>query len=471
MLELLHQCNRSVQETFCHALYAVTHTNVTRVASSFVRVMSFEHAQELLLGCTRSPVMVHPTATNLIWLQSLLLMIIDCDTRGPDNLLNRDGIPKHALIQVANKLGYELAKSHGQLKTHRVADPDVESNASLIRRNWTSLIILTRWYAMSMADASVLGSFEIGGPEDSYVMGPIWEGIAGELNPVNIFAYSPDQYLLAYSSFLVEIVPLATMEENVCQTSTGMGRMVANNVVGALERIGDMHNVSNIYQQPEKPTLLESLQNQLYWTMRLLFKRHVFVYSPYEIIYSAMELINTMHKSTMQNRQSSPFDLHSLALAAMTLLEATVLREYAIECWESLKKVEEILDRRSKRTASASEFDDILGTPTWDAKIRLFLEWRRTKTEQAASIAPNPPVVGPSEQRSLQHLADLAVGAEGSVNLNPPSTPPPALPSTEPGETSPQAQIGAGRVVVDFTLLTKEGYLNVFSGAIFRHSR
>lgn len=258
-----------------------------------------------------------------------------------------------------------------------------------------------------------------------------------------------------------------------------MGRVIANNMVAALERLSEIH------EAPENAPLLDSLQNQLYWTIRLLIKRHVFVYSPYEIIYSATELINELHKATLKNRQSSPFDLHSLALGAMTLLEATVLPEHATECWKSLEKVEEILDWRSKRAAEASEFDDIFGTPGWDAKIRLFLEWRRTKTQETqlheannrAAGGTQPPVMGPNEQRSLQHLADLAVGAEGSVNQNPPSTPP-ALPSTEQGETSPNlaglgmhAQNGAGRVVVDFTLLTKEGYLNVFSGSIYRRSR
>src|SRR5699024_10590261 len=90
--------------------------------------------------------------------------------------------------------------------------------------------------------------------------------------------------------------------------------------------------------------------------------------------------------------------------------------------------------------------------------------------KSSSSTAP----MGPNEQRSLQHLADLAVGAEDSVAASAnASTPPPALPSTE-NTTSPNlasAQPQQGRVVVDFTLLTKEGYLNVFSGLIYRRSR
>jgi hypothetical protein len=247
-----------------------------------------------------------------------------------------------------------------------------------------------------------------------------------------------------------------------------------------------MEDIFQIHELPENSStrpLYESLQAQLYWTVRLLIKRHVFVYSPYEIIFCAQEVINEMHKSTMQSRLPSPFDLHSLALASMTLLEATVLPEHASECWSTLEKVEEILDRRSKRAAEGSEFDNIFATPEWDSKIRIFLEWRRIKSQESQlqeadlDAKPQQPVMGPNEQRSLQHLADLAVGAEGSVGQNAQSTPPPGLVS-EQGEADQnlapqltQSQGGSGRVVVDFTMLTKEGYLNVFSGLIYRRTR
>lgn len=466
-LELLHQCNREVQETFCYALYTVTRTDLSRVAGNFEKVTSFDNAQDLLLYYTKQPLIVNSTAVNLIWLQTLLLMIIDADTRGPDNFVLKDGIPKHNLVQAASKLGYDLAKSQGQLKNKRATDPDVDSDANLTRRNWVSLIILSRWYAISVADGTVSSGQEIGGREDERVVGQITTGIA------------------SYTTFLSEMVTLATVEHNVCQTNSGLGRMVGANLVASLERLGEMEDVFKVHELHENTTtrsLFESLQAQLYWTVRLLIKRHVFVYSPYEIIYCAQEVINEMHKAALQNRPATPFDLHSLALASMTLLEATVLPEHANECWTSLEKVEEILDHRAKPTIESAELGNIFGTPGWDAKIRVFLEWRRIKSQESQlheSVGGKPgssqhPVMGPNEQRSLQHLADLAVGAEGSVSQNASSTPPPGL-SGEHGETSPnlapqlaQSQGGVGRVVVDFTMLTKEGYLNVFSGLIYR---
>jgi hypothetical protein len=37
-------------------------------------------------------------------------------------------------------LGYDLAKSQGQLKNKRSVDPDVDSDANLTRRNWNEII-------------------------------------------------------------------------------------------------------------------------------------------------------------------------------------------------------------------------------------------------------------------------------------------------------------------------------------------
>lgn len=470
LLELLHQCSREVQEVFLYALYTVTCTNMGRVANAFEKVASYDAAQDLLLSYhARQPVVIRPTAVSLVCLQALLLMILDCDGRGPENLLAKNGAPKHALIQAAIKIGYDLAKILGQLRSKRTSDPDVDSDSNLTRRNWVSLAILARWYALGVADASLVGNYEIGGLEDERVVGIATSQIA------------------SYSTFLTEMVTIVSLEPNICQTNTGLGRVVGANLVASLERLAEIERARKFRETPEEATahnFLDNLEAQLYWTIRLLVKRHLFVYSPYEIIYCAEELINEMHKATPQPRLPSPFDLHSLALASMTLLEATVLPEYASGCWTSLKKVEEILDRRAKHTAEEGEFDNIFGASGWDAKIRAFLEWRQSNSkiqeEADTKNALQPPVMGPNEQRSLQHLADLAVGAEGSVSANA-SSPPPAL-STENmagassgfSATSPSAPPPTqahGRIFVDFTALTKEGYLNVFAGLASRKSR
>lgn len=457
LLAMLQQCSLEIQEIFLHSLFAVTRTSVDRVANVFQRTNSFDDAQYALLHHSRQPALAHSNSVNIVLLQTLLLMIVDCDSRGPENLLAKNGLPKHSLLQSAIKLGFELARIFSQLKSRRSSEPEIDADPNLVRRNWIVLTVLARWHAVSVADSSLLGNYEIGGPEDARIAGVTLAQLA------------------SYSTFLAEMATLVTIDPNVCQASTGMGRLMAANLVASLERLSDVERFRKFQENPDDAvahSFLDSLEPQLYWTIRLLVKRHIFVYSPYEVISCAQDVVNEMHKAYSSTRQATPFDLHSLVLASMTLLEATVLPEYANECWESVKKIEDILDRREKQTADASEFNSIFATPGWDARIRAFVDWRRAKALDfvGESVGGVPQGVGLSEQRSLQHLADLAVGAEGPVATGASSSPPAENVNALSPKLAPLLQ-SQGRIVVDFTMLTKEGYLNVLAGLAYRGSR
>lgn len=111
------------------------------------------------------------TAANIVLFQTIMLMILDADTQGPDNLTLKDGIPKHALISVASRFGYDLNKSSGQLGR---GPGEVDAGANLVRRNWVSLIVLSRWCAISISDASLVRYEEIT-REDYKLMGPTFK--------------------------------------------------------------------------------------------------------------------------------------------------------------------------------------------------------------------------------------------------------------------------------------------------------
>lgn len=274
---------------------------------------------------------------------------------------------------------------------------------------------------------------------------------------------------------------------DICQADPALGRVLGNNLLGNLERLHWKHiNITENMTQEEACIFpfVESLTDQLYLTLKLLMKRHVFVYSPYEIIFSAKELMDVMHKATIEDRLATPLDIHSLALAAMTLLESTINPVFAGECWESLKKLDEILEYRHARSSSAREFDGILSTPGWDYKLRVFVEWRRSQAQTshhnsadvagagagAGATVAGPAPVGPNEQRSLQHLADLAVGAEDTVGAN--ASPPPPENGMDSSPKPPNRHSPYDGMVVDYTFLTHRGYLSVLSGVAFpRHPR
>lgn len=200
---------------------------------------------------------------------------------------------------------------------------------------------------------------------------------------------------------------------------------------------------------------IEALGPQVYWTVNLYITRFLYVFAPYEVIHSAEALVKEMHKDVLTTRILSPIDIYSLSLAVITLLEASKLPHCAEFCWKILGDVEQILDRRAQATANAGEFEDIFSTPQWDQQLRAWiaaeksghsLNKENTSTEETENqsstnninpatnnannntVSSSQPPLGLNEQRSLQHLADLAVGAEGTATNEDGSAPP--APST-----------------------------------------
>jgi hypothetical protein len=257
------------------------------------------------------------------------------------------------------------------------------------------------------------------------------------------------------------------------------------------------------------PGYMEALGPQVYWTINLFITRPLYVFAPYEVIHSAEALVKELHKD-VPTRLPSPIDIYSLALATLTLLEASKIPLCAEFCWELLANIEQVLDRRAQNSALAGEFEDLFSTPQWDRQLRLWIEAEKPQhgdaTGQNSSSANNhnnnttttnnatttasannstthqAPLVGPNEQRSLQHLADLAVGGGGGAGAGggPSSPPSPSgkfnIDASAEGlpTTSSAADLGASHGVgvggangqnglVDFSLALRRGFMNVLS--------
>jgi hypothetical protein len=451
LLELLHQCRREVQEVFLHSFYAVTHTDISRVGSSFQNFISLENAQELVSLRLRENPILRSNAANFVWLQSLLFMLLECDARGPDNLWSKNGLPKSMLVEAVSKLSFHIAKNFDQLMVQDVDFQGLDSDAGLARRGWVVASTLCRWHTFGVAERDVIGSYEIGNLADQKFLG------------------LASSQLAAYATFLPTLLEIVANSESASVSNSGVTRLLKCSLFSQLNRLNDIERAHSHGTDELVPrSYLETLGPQVFWTVNLLVRRHMFVYTPLEVIYAAEAVVKEMHKKTA-NRLPSPFDVHSLCIATLTLLEATDMPIFAGHCWEVLDKVDKILDAREKASAKAGEFNNIFATPAWDRCIRSVLERKRNKDQfgQSHSIirtnsAAAHPLMGPNEQRSLQHLADLAVGAEGVVaNV---SSPPPisenhmAAAASGAAPTGPQSR----QRFVDFTRLTKYGYLNVF---------
>lgn len=265
---------------------------------------------------------------------------------------------------------------------------------------------------------------------------------------------------------------------------------------GQLNRIGDVERLQLEGDSGVNNIFLENLSPLVHWFITLLLKRHLCTYNPSEILESADNLVGILQNQSYSSPPfSSPFHLHAQALSALTLLEITDIPELANDAWESLEKLSQLLERRDQFAANAGELEDVFATPGWNATIRSWIEIKLNKSRNNSQSAiqgkqqgqngtannveaatPNSglPIVGPTEQRSLEHLADLAVGAGGAANASSPpgsganatgeEKDPGASGSNEaPAASSPNQQ---ARVTVDFTRLTSKGYLNVFAGLL-----
>ena len=156
----LQRCERHVQEILLHALVAVTGSSPLRVEKEFQQIPAFDKAQDHLYMSFREDPAMRPMSVNFVLLQSTMLMIVEADGRGSDNLRGQDGIPKSVLVEAAYALAFYIAKALGQLVDCNPEDKDLDSNGNLARRNWIVLMILSRIHTVGVAGHDSFGYYE-----------------------------------------------------------------------------------------------------------------------------------------------------------------------------------------------------------------------------------------------------------------------------------------------------------------------
>jgi hypothetical protein len=107
-------------------------------------------------------------ATNLVYLQVMLLMAIEADNRDPAR--GQVGFPQSFWLGSAVGLAYSM-KLHIQKPQQSDNDPDAEER--LARRIWWSLVIMDRWHAASTASPLMI-------PDTSVVVSQDDQGLLGE---------------------------------------------------------------------------------------------------------------------------------------------------------------------------------------------------------------------------------------------------------------------------------------------------
>ncbi|KAI5296116.1 Glucose-responsive transcription factor [Ascosphaera acerosa] len=534
--QIMSQCPRHIQSMLAQSLLAVTVADAikSRNETSYrppeqaLQETGFDpneddlqHAQDRLYTLLRTTtVSTRNQATNMVLAMTLLLMAIEADSRGPDNLRGRNGLPKSTLLDEARVLSHWLCKEYQVLrryvpstgKENAGADGErgvdskcvsgeseaSDTDAAVARRLWVATAIMTRWHAFATGTCDVFESVVIASAETND------EG-----------CLSPGQLQLArYSTVLSEIYGLAfdLAAVNVC-SSPALRRIL----LGQLARVGDVY-------QPDVPPSMAAetdthvrltLSPMLYWSIALLVRRHVHLGDATGALYAASVLVDRLAKhyscplGDIDGQQlsrstgddvprQSPFDVHVLSLAALTLLELTdhPAQSFKKDAWSSLGKLRAVLDARSRLAAAAacaeSGRSSIFRTPGWDASIvNLILAKASSDPVAAVALADSagsvPPTTAPAPQadagttgpadiagsgggnadqeseQSLQHLADLAVGAGATAANVAPTNDANASHRHRAPELRPQAAQDAV-VYIDLARLTREGYLNVLAG-------
>jgi hypothetical protein len=170
-----------LQETFLHTLAALTGASLSRVRKELEEVPSFEKAQDLLYGTFREDPTSRPVSANFVLLQSIILMILESDSRGPENFRGQNGIPKTVLMDAAHSLAYFIAKLQGQLRTANTEDKDLDSDGNITRRNWVVMLLLSRVHSLSIAVPDHFGFHEAATQEDRHVFNIVTLQLARKL--------------------------------------------------------------------------------------------------------------------------------------------------------------------------------------------------------------------------------------------------------------------------------------------------
>lgn len=110
--------------------------------------------------------------TNLVYLQCLILMIINVDNYGPTSLTeDHTGPDKATLLGRATGRAYSMGIPHESMALNPVGDDETDQYIRV--RAWWTLVILDRWNAMSTATFLVI-------PADAVVLPHNLKPILGE---------------------------------------------------------------------------------------------------------------------------------------------------------------------------------------------------------------------------------------------------------------------------------------------------
>ncbi len=168
----LLDCPPVLRGAFLEALYAAVRSSPASTLRPPRDFQGVRKASELMTGSQFDASTGRTKATNLIYLQTMILLALEADNHGPAKQRGQSGPPRAVWLGAAVGLSYFM-KLHTNPPRNRVTLGDLDSDENLGRRNWCVLVILDRWQAVSTTSPLLI-------PDTSVVLVPEDQSLLGD---------------------------------------------------------------------------------------------------------------------------------------------------------------------------------------------------------------------------------------------------------------------------------------------------
>lgn len=368
----LVDCPVSLREAFVSALDCLMRTfPTTNLPPNPNYSQSLKRAAELLAKYPFDNPSTHTNGTNLVYLQTLLLMALESDNHGPATIRGQAGPSRAEWLGRAAGVAGQLEINLIRPRERFITEGDPDSEERLARRVWWVLFILDRWHASSTADLLKL-------PENSVVLLPEDQILLGE-----------STYHLARLSFIIGhlaaiLTTTKTPSTNVMAPSNPASSLLGLTLAGEIDRFRE--SVESVWGSL-------NLVHLSYHHCHLLIKRLNPTTEPTEMVGHAVKVATVLNS---RMTPVTPLNHHFGALSAMTLCELCDVTKTRAEALRGLEQMVECLGE-GRGLAGRQESEG------WDGAIRELVVQKKARLQRATGTGHDP----------LQSLADAAVNDSG----------------------------------------------------------
>lgn len=164
-------CTSLLREAFYEALHAAVRSfpSATTAAS---QPRSTKKVTQLIAASQMDSVSSRTFTTNLVYLQSMLLMVVEASNRGSPSSESSGTALQSVWLGSAVGLAYSM-HLHIRKPAEKHSATDIDSEDRLARRVWWSLVIMDRWNAWSTTSPFLI-------PETSVILYPADVAVLGE---------------------------------------------------------------------------------------------------------------------------------------------------------------------------------------------------------------------------------------------------------------------------------------------------